>query len=84
MSTHGWPITYVTPTTLLQFPLVGIVCVHDSLRRSAALASLSHGKEGYLVDPDGKVARTGREQDSGAIVFSSLDDAVVAAVGRLT
>ena len=42
------------------------------------------GKEGYLVDPDGKVARTGREQDSGAIVFSSLDDAVVAAVGRLT
>ena len=42
------------------------------------------GKAGYLVDPDGKVVRNGREQDYGAIVFNSVDGAVVAAVGRLT
>ena len=60
--------------------------INDSARRMLAgmRATLSAvGKEGYLVDPDGKVVRTGREQDYGAIVFSSVDDAVVAAVGRL-
>jgi glutaminase len=61
--------------------------INDSARRMLAgmRATLSvAGKEGYLVDPDGKVVRTGREQNYGAIVFSSVDDAVVAAVGRLT
>ena len=61
--------------------------INDSARRMLAgmRATLSAvGKEGYLVDPDGEVVRTGGEQDYGAIVFSSVDDAVVAALRRLT
>jgi glutaminase len=61
--------------------------INDSARRMLAgmRATLSAvGKEGYLVDPDGEVVRTGGEQDYDAIVFSSVDDAVVAAVRRLT
>jgi glutaminase len=37
------------------------------------------GKEGYLVDPDGKVVRADRQQVFDAVVFRSLDDAVGAA-----
>ena len=48
--------------------------INDSARRMLAngmRATLSAvGKEGYLVDPDGKVVRTGGEQDYGAIVFT--------------
>ena len=61
--------------------------INDSARSMLAgmRATLSAaGKEGYLVDPDGKVVGAGRESDDGAIVFSSVDDAVAAAVGRFT
>lgn len=37
------------------------------------------GKEGYLVDPDGRVVPADRRSDYDAIVFETLDDAIDAA-----
>ena len=37
------------------------------------------GKEGFLVDPDNAVVRPASQEDFDAIVFNTLDDAVIAA-----
>lgn len=43
----------------------------------------SAGKDGYLVDPDSKVVRAGREHDYHAVVFRTLDDALGAAASAV-